>query len=81
LKYNVKKKKKEKREEEEEEEEEGCGLSLRSNYTDQETTKLIPTFVDRGSHVVSVTFPYSCILDFLDQTRYFLFQVAPQLYS
>jgi hypothetical protein len=32
-------------------------------------------------HVVSVTDPYCCILGFLDRSRYFFFQVAPQLYS
>jgi hypothetical protein len=31
--------------------------------------------------MVSVMEPYSCILDFLDQSRYFSFQAAPQLYS
>jgi hypothetical protein len=31
-------------------------------------------------HVVSVTNPYGRNLDFLDRNRYFLFQVAPQLY-
>jgi hypothetical protein len=32
-------------------------------------------------HVVSVTDPYGRILGFLDRSRYFSFQVAPQLYS
>jgi hypothetical protein len=32
-------------------------------------------------HVVSATDPYGSILGFLDRSRYFLFQVAPQLYS
>jgi hypothetical protein len=36
---------------------------------------------DRGCHVVSVTDPYGRILGFLDRSRYFFFQVAPQLYS
>jgi hypothetical protein len=31
--------------------------------------------------VTSVTDPYGCILGFLDRSRYFFFQVAPQLYS
>jgi hypothetical protein len=31
--------------------------------------------------VVSVTDPYGRILGFLDLSRYFFFQVAPQLYS
>jgi hypothetical protein len=43
--------------------------------------KLVPTFADRGCHVVSVTHPYVCILGFLDRGRYFFFQAAPQLYS
>jgi CBS-domain-containing membrane protein len=43
--------------------------------------KLVPTFADRGCHVVSVTDPYGRILGFLEWSRYFFFQVAPQLYS
>jgi hypothetical protein len=43
--------------------------------------KLVPTFADRGCHVVSLTVPYGRILGFLDRSRYFSFQVAPQLYS
>jgi hypothetical protein len=39
--------------------------------------KLVPTSADRGYHMVSVTDPYG----FLDRSRYFFFQVAPQLYS
>jgi hypothetical protein len=42
--------------------------------------KLVPTFTDRACHVVSVTDPYGRILVFLDRSRYFFFQVAPQLY-
>jgi hypothetical protein len=38
-------------------------------------------FADRGCHVVSVTDPCGRILDFLDRSHYFFFQVAPQLYS
>jgi hypothetical protein len=46
------------------------------------SAKLVPTFLaDRGCHVVSVTNPYSRIPDFLDRSRYYFFQVAPQLYS
>jgi hypothetical protein len=41
----------------------------------------MPTFADRGRHVISVTNPYSHILGFLDWSRCFFFQVAPQLYS
>jgi hypothetical protein len=36
---------------------------------------------ERGCHVVSLTDPYGRILGFLDRSRYFFFQVAPQLYS
>jgi hypothetical protein len=43
--------------------------------------KLVPTFADRGLHVVSVTDLYGRILGFLDRSRYFFFQVAPQLCS
>jgi hypothetical protein len=42
--------------------------------------KLLPTFADRGCHVVSVTDPYGCILGFLDRSRFF-YQLAPQLDS
>jgi hypothetical protein len=45
------------------------------------STKLVPNFADRGCHVVSVTDPYGRILDFVDRSRYFFIQVAPQLYS
>jgi hypothetical protein len=45
------------------------------------SAKSVPTFVDRGCHVVSVTVPYGRTLCFLDRSRYFFFQVAPQLYS
>jgi hypothetical protein len=45
------------------------------------SAKLLPTFADRGCHVVSVIDPYSRILGFLDRSRYVFFQVAPQLYS
>jgi hypothetical protein len=31
----------------------------------------LPTFADRGCHVVSVTDPYGRILGFLDSSRYF----------
>jgi hypothetical protein len=33
--------------------------------------KLVPTFADRGCHVVIVTNPYGRLLGFLDQSRYF----------
>jgi hypothetical protein len=41
------------------------------------SAKLVPTFADRACHVVSATDPYGRILGFLDQNRYFFFQVAP----
>jgi hypothetical protein len=41
----------------------------------------MPTFADKGCHVFSVTNPYCRNLGFLDRSRYFFFQVAPQLYS
>jgi hypothetical protein len=33
-----------------------------------------------GYQLVSVTDPYGCILEFLDRSRYIVFQVPPQLY-
>jgi hypothetical protein len=45
------------------------------------SAKIEPTFRDRGCHVVSVTDPYGHTLVFLARSRYFFFQVAPQLYS
>jgi hypothetical protein len=45
------------------------------------SAELVSTFADRGCRVVRVTDPYGRILDFLDQSRYFVHQVAPQLYS
>jgi hypothetical protein len=45
------------------------------------SAKLVSTFADRRYRVVSMTDPYGRILEFLDQSRYFFFQVAPQLYS
>jgi hypothetical protein len=45
------------------------------------SVKLVPTFANRGCHVVSVTDPYGCTIGFLDRNRYFIFQAAPQLYS
>jgi hypothetical protein len=38
--------------------------------------KLVPAFVDRGYHVVSMTDPYGRIFKFLDRSSYFFFQVA-----
>jgi hypothetical protein len=45
------------------------------------SAKLVPTFADRGYPVVSATDPHGCILGFLERSRYYFFQVAPQLYS
>jgi hypothetical protein len=46
------------------------------------SVKLVPTLPDRGCHLVSVTDLYdSNFLGFLDRSRYFFFQVVPQLYS
>jgi hypothetical protein len=45
------------------------------------SVKLVATFADRGCHVVSVTDLCGRILGFLDRSRYFFFQVAPQFYS
>jgi hypothetical protein len=41
--------------------------------------EVVPTFADRGCHVVGATDPYSRILGFLDRTCFF-FKAAPQLY-
>jgi CBS-domain-containing membrane protein len=49
--------------------------------SDRCLAKLVPIFADIGVHVVSVTDPYGHILGFLNWSRYFLLQVAPQLYS
>jgi hypothetical protein len=35
------------------------------------SAKWLPTFADRGCHVVSVTNPYGRILGFLDRSHYF----------
>jgi hypothetical protein len=35
------------------------------------SAKQLPTFADRGCHVVSVTDPYGLILGFIDKSRYF----------
>jgi hypothetical protein len=39
------------------------------------------TFTDRECRVVSATNPHGRSLGFLDRSRYFSIQVAPQLYS
>ena len=44
--------------------------------------EVMPTFADRGCHVVSATDPHGRFnLCFLDRSRYFFIQVAPQLTS
>jgi hypothetical protein len=43
--------------------------------------KLVPTFSDRGCHVVCLTDPYGRILGFIERSRYVFFQIGPQLYS
>jgi hypothetical protein len=45
------------------------------------SAKWLPTFADRGCHVVSVTDPYGHIFRFSRQEPLLFYQVAPQLYS
>jgi hypothetical protein len=46
------------------------GLSLRANYTDRRLpAKSVPTFVDGGCHVISVTDPSAVLSVFLDRNR------------
>jgi hypothetical protein len=45
------------------------------------STKLVPAFADRGCHVVSVANLHSRNFDFIDRSRYYFFQVAPQMSS
>jgi hypothetical protein len=56
-------------------------LNILAQIANKMSAKLVPTFSDRGCRVVSSTDPYSHILDFLDQSRYFSIQIAPQFYS
>jgi hypothetical protein len=44
------------------------------------SAKLVPTFADRVCHVVSARSPHGRNFDFLDRSRYYFFQVAPQLF-
>jgi hypothetical protein len=37
------------------------------------SAKWLPTFADKGCHVVTVTDPYGRILGFLDRSRYFFY--------
>jgi hypothetical protein len=60
------------------------GLSPRAICTDQAIrllAKLVLTFEGSRWQVVSVTEPYSRNFGFLERSRYFYFQVSPQLYS
>jgi hypothetical protein len=50
-------------------------------WVSERTIPTEPTFADRGCRLVSVTDPYGRTFGFLDRSRYFFFQVAPQLYS
>jgi hypothetical protein len=43
--------------------------------------EVVPTLADRGCCVVSATDPPGGMLGFLDRSRYYFFQVAPQLSS
>jgi hypothetical protein len=43
--------------------------------------EVVPTLADRGCCVVSATDPPVVSLGFLDRSRYYFFQVAPQLSS
>jgi hypothetical protein len=43
------------------------------------SAKLVPTFADKGCHVVSVTDPYGRILGFLDRTQAYPFLPLPLL--
>jgi hypothetical protein len=45
------------------------------------SANVVPSFADRGCHVVSVTDFYGRVLGFLDRSRYYFFQVVLQLYS
>jgi hypothetical protein len=45
------------------------------------SAKLVPTFVNRGCRVVSATDPHGRTLGFLDRSRYYFFQISPQLYA
>jgi hypothetical protein len=44
------------------------------------SSKPVPSLADRGCRVVSVTDPNGRNHGFLDRSRYYFFQVAPQLY-
>jgi expansin (peptidoglycan-binding protein) len=60
-------------------------LSQRANYINRATAACQRSYCqllgDRGCHVVSVTDLYGRIFGFLDRSRHFFYQVAPQLYA
>jgi hypothetical protein len=60
-------------------------LSPRANYTDRAIAACRRRWYQlswiEGCRVVSVADPYGRNLGFIDQSRYYFFQVAPQLYS
>jgi hypothetical protein len=45
------------------------------------SVKLVSNLRIEGCRVVSVADSYGRVLNFIDRSRYFFFQVAPQLYS
>jgi hypothetical protein len=58
------------------------GLSPEANYTDRATAavgEVVPTFADGGVTWLAQRIPTAVNLGFLDRSRYFFFQVAPQL--
>jgi hypothetical protein len=61
------------------------GLSSRANYTDRATSACRRSWCQllriQECRVVSAADPRDRILGFLDRSRYFFLQVAPQLYS
>jgi hypothetical protein len=58
-----------------------CASNLHRLIDRRLLVKLVPTFADRGCRVVSETDPHGRILGFADPSRYFFFQVTPQVYS
>jgi hypothetical protein len=61
------------------------GPSLRANATYRAIAACRRNYCQllriRGRHVVTMMYPLGLNLGFLDRSRYFFFQVAPQLYS
>jgi hypothetical protein len=56
-------------------------MSPRANYRQLLDGDVSANFCDVRCDVVSVTDPYIRILEFLDRSRYFVLQEAPQLHS